>query len=224
MEIALVAVTMLVLAIFGYVGHRRDTRRAALAMGGTLIGAVLADLWALRWSTTVARWFGAGQAASLVPSVSIATLLLTMLVIGYGGGLLLGGAEKAPPLWRRVLNALLGMLNGALALGLTVGYLAAGNAGFAEEIGTMAIGQLLLDAPRWIVLGFSLLASGAVLVRGLMSLAGSGRRAAAPTAGPSEPAARPAAAPGAVPAAGTPRTREEMASKVLEKIDERQRR
>lgn len=114
---ALTIVLATVLGLLGLLGLVRGVRRGLVALGGTLLAAVLIDLW----QTPIASWVRESLRPEQpgLPTFVIVTgvFLLVALLVGYGGSALLPKIEpKARPagVVDRPLGALLGALNGAL--------------------------------------------------------------------------------------------------------------
>jgi colicin V production protein len=197
LKIAFGAAVALML-LFGYVGFRRDLRRGVMSLSGTLLGAILADFWAAPWGQSLAGRFVGGDSQRLTYIVSCLIFLFSVLVIGYGGGLLLGAKERvAVP--RRVAGALLGVLNGALVAAYLLRFGAASDAGARELIQAWLPARILHDGLPLLFLGVTAGVALLVLVRALVVFAGRDRVTTAKAAGPPKPAI---AADAPAPAAG----------------------
>ena len=205
LKIALGAAIAL-LALLGYVGFRRDLRRGVMALAGTLLGAILVGFWGDTWGQSLAvRLGGSPQRMTFV--ASSVGFLLTVLIIGYGGGLLLGSQERAP-FPRRLAAALLGILNGALVTAYLLRFGTLADAGFSEEVQAWAPARLLHDGLPLLFLAVTGVVAALVLVRGLIVLANRDRLPPPrPTATQSQPGV--AHAPGRV-----------GASDVLDKVND----
>jgi hypothetical protein len=195
LKIALGAAAAL-LALLGYVGFRRDLRRGVMALAGTLLGAILVGFWADAWGQSLAARLG-GSPERMTFVASSLGFVLTVLIIGYGGGLLLGPKERAP-FPRRVAAALLGILNGAVITAYLLRFGTLADAGFSEEVQAWMPARLLHDGLPLLFLGVAGVTAALVLVRGLIAFANRDRLPPLrPTPAQSQSAAQPqpAAAP-----------------------------
>jgi hypothetical protein len=198
MEIGLAVVFVIALVIFGYIGHQSDLRRALVALVGVLYGSLLVMFWAQPWSAALAGRLGA-DVVTTQTAVSLATFLVTALVVGYGGGLLLPPSKERPSLQGRLVTMALGMLSGALIVSFVLYYLTQGNPALRQSLQQNLLGRALIAGPPWLFLGVALAVAVAALVR--MVVLSIRRRGAAPTPAPAPlPAAESApAAPAAPP-------------------------
>jgi hypothetical protein len=168
LKIALGAAAAL-LALLGYVGFRRDLRRGVMALAGTLLGAILVGFWGDAWGQFLTVRLG-GSPQRMTFIASSLGFLLTVLVIGYGGGLLLGPRERAP-FPRRLAAALLGILNGALVTAYLLRFGTLADAGFGEEVQAWTPARALHDGLPLLFLGVAGIAAALVLVRGMIAFA-----------------------------------------------------
>lgn len=228
----LTIVLAVTVGIFGVVGLLRGVRRGVVALAGTLLGAVLVDLW----SEPLARWLrdSVGPERPALPTFTlVATLfMLTALLVGYGGSVLLPRidpqAKKPAGLVDRPLGALLGALNGALIVSYLLRY--------AETIwvdGTVS--ALVATSPvafvldRWLPwFVMALVVTTALFVMLRLTAATVRGRAAAPKAKPA-PGAQPGQTPPSAPVPASPaptnpqpapKTVAEQDKRVLEKINQ----
>jgi hypothetical protein len=185
------------MALLGYVGFRRDLRRGVMALAGTLLGAILIGFWADSWGQFLVARLG-GDPQRMVFVASSLGFLLTVLIVGYGGGLLLGPKERAP-FPRRLAAALLGVLNGALVAAYLLRFGALADGGFREEVQAWQPARVLHDGLPLLFLGVAGVAVVLVLVRGLIVFANRDRLPPPrPSAGPQTSAATSAPAPNRV--------------------------
>jgi hypothetical protein len=182
------------MALLGFVGFRRDLRRAVLALAGTLLGAIMASFWAAPWGQSLSSRFAEASSSRLMFAASSLIFLFCALLVGYGGGLLLGPKERAA-VPRRVAGALLGILNGALLAAYLLRFGSAGDAGLRELIQAWLPTRVLHDG---LPLLFLLVTAGLALlivVRALIAFAGRDR---APKVLDTAPKSAAAGAPGRV--------------------------
>jgi hypothetical protein len=179
------------MALLGYIGFRRDLRRGVMALAGTLLGAILVGFWGDSWGQSLADRLG-GDPQRMIFIASCLGFLLTVLIVGYGGGLLLGPKERAP-FPRRLAAALLGILNGALIAAYLLRFGALADAGFYEEVQAWAPSRVLHDGLPLLFLGVAGVAAVLVLVRGLIVFANRDRLPPRrPTVASQQPEAAPA--------------------------------
>ena len=182
------------MALLGFVGFRRDIRRAVLALAGTLLGAIMASFWAVPWGQSLSGRFADGASPRLMFAASSLLFLFCALLVGYSGGILLGPKERAP-VPRRIASALLGILNGALLAAYLLRFGTAEDAGLREVIQAWLPTRVLHDG---LPLLFLLVTSGLavlIVVRSLIILAGRDR---APQSSGTAPKPADAGAPGRV--------------------------
>ena len=187
----------------GFVGFRRDLRRGMLALAGTLLGAIMVGFWGDRWGQSLADRFVGGEPQRLTFIVSSLIFLFCAVVIGYGGGLLLGPRERTP-FQRRLVGALLGILNGALIVAYLLRFGTANDGAARETIQDWLPARLLHDGLPLLFLVVTIGLALFVVVRALLSL--SGYEPAAPPK-PAAESRKPASAPTAsspTPAASSP--------------------
>lgn len=168
LKIALGAAVAL-LALLAYVGFRRDLRRGVMALAGTLLGAILVSFWGETWGQFLAARLGGSPQRMTFVATSLA-FVLAVLVIGYGGGLLLGPKERLP-FPRRVAAVLLGILNGALITAYLLRFGTQADAGFSEEVQAWTPARMLHDGLPLLFLAVAGIAAIVVLVRGLIVFA-----------------------------------------------------
>jgi uncharacterized membrane protein required for colicin V production len=158
------------MGLLGLFGLFRGVRRGLIAVAGTLLGAVLIDLWQARWS----GWLGAQmEQPTWATFLLTATIfLLVALLVGYGGSLLLphDPRAKGPGLFDRFLGAFVGALNGALIVSYMLRY---ANENWTDgEAANLIADSLvagLLDAwLPWFILAMVLSTTVFVMLRGTM--------------------------------------------------------
>jgi uncharacterized membrane protein required for colicin V production len=109
-----------ILLLFLAIGSWRGLLREAIATVGILLAAMLANQWALPWGAALTT--GTGLTRPLASFlVAILLFLGVVFVIGYGSALLL--PTRPPTRWQRLVGGLIGLVNGALVTGYTLGFL-----------------------------------------------------------------------------------------------------
>lgn len=226
----LTIVLAVVVALFGLAGLFRGVRRGVVALAGTLLGAVLVDLW----SGPVATWLRETirpERPALPTFLLVAALFLaTALLVGYGGSVLMPRpdpqAKKPLGIVDFTLGGLLGALNGAMIVSYLLRY--------ADEIwADGSVGELVATSPvafvldRWLPwFVMALVGTTAIFVLLRLFAATVRGRAAATKPKPAAPAAAPAAPPGQAqpPASGgqpaPPKSVSEQDKRVLDKINQ----
>jgi hypothetical protein len=207
-----IGAALVLMVLLGFVGFRRDMRRGVLALAATLLGAILVGFWAEPWGQSLAQRFVGGNLERLTFIVSCLIFLFSVLVVGYGGGVLFGPKERAP-FPRRLANGLLGLLDGALIVGYLLRFGAVGNPDFLETVRGMPPARILYDGMPLLFLVFTLGVAVLVLLR---TAALFGGRARSAPAKPSEAALPKPTPPPATGAPSAPRVDEHD---ILEKIN-----
>ncbi len=112
MNYVLDAVLIIVGLIFLVVGVRRGPLAEGLTLGAIVLGALLMAEWGDVWGIDLAETIPLGSAGVTRFFVWLALLIAPLLIIGYGGSVLL---PRLQPLraWHRALGGLLGLANGA---------------------------------------------------------------------------------------------------------------
>lgn len=175
-----------ILVLFVPIGLWRGPAREAVTTGGILLGAILAGEWTPVWGPALTASTG------LTPPlagffVAINLFLGVVLVIGYGGSLLL--PPRLPGRWARAAGGPIALLNAALIIGYTLRFLQSyvyANAPNSFIMQSTA-GWLLANLVAIIFLLPVLVLTPAVAVAAIVRLGrwlrgGSRRPAAAPTA------------------------------------------
>ncbi len=114
--IMLTTIILVAIGLFGLIGFSRGARRGLIALAGTLMSAVLIDLWQARWS----EWLMSevDQSLWMVFLLTALIFLSVALLVGYGSSLLLPAdpqkAKQIHTMKERFSGTLLGMLNGTL--------------------------------------------------------------------------------------------------------------
>ncbi|HMQ31138.1 MAG TPA: CvpA family protein [Chloroflexaceae bacterium] len=146
-------------------GALRGVRPGLVAVGGTLLAAVLVDLWA----EPLAGWLRATFRPELPGAPTFALIALVFLLaaglLGYGGGAMLPPGPADPGLYERVVGALLGALNGALVAAYLLRYALERWDGRRAEpvVAASPLAGLLVDWLPWTVLGM-VAATGAIVL------------------------------------------------------------
>jgi uncharacterized membrane protein required for colicin V production len=221
------AATVAVLAIAGLL---RGVRRGLLALAGTLLAAVVVDLWSERLSSWLRETVGPERPA--LPTFSLVAVLfvLTALIVGYGGSALLPKPDANAKRPAAAIDALLGALLGALNGTLIVSYLLR----YAQEfwrddtvtdlVAASPVGPVLEQWLPWFVMAMVGATTLFVLIRLLAAIARSSSapkpvspQPSAPTTGTTTASTQSQSAQNQ----GTqPRTVAEQDKRVMEKINQ----
>lgn len=128
MELVLTIGALLLLLLLGVWGLWRGVRRGLLAIMGTLLGAVLVDLWGTAWGEWVRAQFRPESPAPLTLLVVALAFLAVAFIIGYGSGVLLPRPDPKARMparmeWGdRLVGGLIGALNGTLIVSYLLRY------------------------------------------------------------------------------------------------------
>jgi uncharacterized membrane protein YbhN (UPF0104 family) len=218
----LTAATVVVLGLFGLF---RGVRRGLIAVAGTLLGAVLIDLWQARWSEWLRTQMEQPAWATFLLTAAI--FLLVALLVGYGGSLLLPRDPKAkgPGLFDRFLGAFVGALNGALIVSYMLRYANENwpDGESASVIADSSVASLLGEWLPWFILAMVLSTTVFVMLRGTVRISRALSRPVVATT--SATAAATGAKPAATATAPTkesppPKSVAEADRRVLEKINQ----
>jgi hypothetical protein len=217
MSLAITIVLALLLLLAAGIGARRDLRRGALALGGTLLGATLGGFWSDLWGVNLSARLRI-EPATAVALVGAILLLSVALLVGYGGGVLLKPA-RTPPTWRQMLiGGALGLINGCALLGYLLRFWSRANPSFTAQFATAPLAQVLHD-------GLPLLTLAAALAGGLSvviayAIRASRERSARPASvGPPRPSVAPPRPVERPPAISTPEQLEKQ-RRALDKIND----
>lgn len=103
----------LVVLLFIPFGVRRGVAKEAMVSAAILLGALLAARFGEAWAPTVSSWTGLDLSSSTF-ATSLALLLGTPVLLGYGGGIALGPTR--PGVLSRLTGGLLAAVNGVFLL------------------------------------------------------------------------------------------------------------
>ncbi|MEI7768365.1 MAG: CvpA family protein [Chloroflexales bacterium] len=180
---ALTVVIAATVGVLGFFGLFRGVRRGLIAVAGTLLGAVLIDLWQARWSEWLRTQMAQLTWATFLLTAAI--FLLVALLVGYGGSLLIPHDPKAkgPGLADRFLGAFIGALNGALIVSYMLRYANENwpHGEAASMITDSPVASLLDRWLPWFILAMVLSTIVFVMLRGTVRLARAFRRPAVAT-------------------------------------------
>jgi Colicin V production protein/zinc-ribbon domain len=115
MMLVLDGVLVAVLVVFALVGARRGPWPEVVALGGLLLGALLADEWGEAWGNDLGSMLGFLGPVGARMIVRSVLFLVPLIAVGYGGALLLPRLGK-PGVRARLIAALLALFNGAAIL------------------------------------------------------------------------------------------------------------
>jgi uncharacterized membrane protein required for colicin V production len=211
-----------VVVTLGVVGLFRGVRRGVVALAGTLLGAVLVDLWRAPLAAGLEETIRPERPALPTFLLVAAVFVLTALVVGYGGSVMLPRQEPQLRPRSGLINPLLGAMLGAVNGALIVSYLLR----YAEQIWNdntvLALvagsqpAQILVSWLPWFVM--ALVSTTAVFVLMRLTLAMMRGRAATGPKPAVPPIIRPI--PGGPPAgaAAPPRPSAEADKRLLDEI------
>lgn len=163
------------IGVLGLIGLARGIYAGLLAIAGTLLAAVLIDLWHQPLALWIRETFRPERPALPVFGLTAAGFLLTALLIGYGGSVLLPQTLTAPrssSVVDRLLGAALGALNGALLGSYLLRYAAMTwtDQTVSALIAGSSLAALLARWLPWFVLTLVGVTAMLILVRNAMTL------------------------------------------------------
>jgi|APCry1669189070_1035195.scaffolds.fasta_scaffold00057_17 uncharacterized membrane protein required for colicin V production len=223
----IMVLTILIVAaigVLGLVGLFRGVRRGLIAMAGTLLGAVLVNLWQARWINGLRAQMEQPAWPTFLLTTGI--FVLVAILVGYGGSLLLPPHDpkaKGPGMLDRLLGPFVGALNGALIVSYLLRYANENwpNGEAAAMIAESFMARLLDIWLPWFILVMVLMTTLFVMMRGSMRTLRALNR---PADGGATMAGRTtfASAKTMPPARDTtpPKSRAEVDQRILEKIDQ----
>lgn len=109
----------LVVLLFVPFGIRRGVAKEAIVSASILLGGILAERFGEPWGALIAARF-ALQPSTATFAVSVAILLASTLLLGYGGGAALGAMRPGVP--SRLVGGLLAAFNAGLLLSYLLGW------------------------------------------------------------------------------------------------------
>ncbi|WP_129626939.1 CvpA family protein [Candidatus Oscillochloris fontis] len=118
----LMIIVFIAIGVLGFIGFSRGVRRGLIALAGTLMSAVLIDLWQARWS----EWLRSeiDQSLWMVFLLTALIFLAVALLVGYGGSLLLPHDPlRKPQAPTTLMDRGIGMFLGALNAAILTSYL-----------------------------------------------------------------------------------------------------
>ncbi len=183
------------IGLLGLIGLARGVRAGFVAIAGTLLAAVLIDLWNQRLGAWIRETLRPELPALPTFLLVAAIFLLTVAIIGYGGSALLPRApaqSRSRQALDRVVGGLLGALNGALIASYLLRFAEAAWVGraVADLLATSPLARVLLLWLPWFVLALVVTTGVTVVIRGVAGFVRA-RRAAPPLPAPA-PSPQPA--------------------------------
>jgi hypothetical protein len=167
MSLAITLVIALILLLLLLVGAWRDIPRGLLALVATLFGTVLGGFWTERWGNELAARFDTGP-SPIIGGIGILLISSVVLLIGYGGGIVLPPSPKLLTWQERVIGGALGLLNGIVLTGYLLRLSTYGNPGFAALIGSSALATLLYDGIPLLFLAVAIVGSSIIIGKGIV--------------------------------------------------------
>lgn len=169
MSLPIGIVIALLLLVLLLIGARRDLRRGVMALGGTLLGAILSGFWGGPLGMALAVRADIDPAlAVLIADVSL--LLVAALLIGYGGAVLLSANWEAVGWSERFVGGMLGLLNGIILTGYLLRFATQASPSFAASVATTWIARIIHDGLPLLWLTITLAAAAAVIGKSLLQL------------------------------------------------------
>ncbi len=171
MELTLLIIFGIVLIALAVVGGMRGVHEGTLALIGTLIGAVLVDLWHPVWYEWVRESLRPEIPAVPTWAIASTVFLGVVVLVGYGSGLLFPRQprddEIGVPLRERIVGVLLGLLNGALVCSYLLRYTIdiLHNPEFDTVVATSVTLQTLYDWLPWFVMSVVFVLSVMIIAR-----------------------------------------------------------
>jgi len=139
---------IVILIVFALAGLRRGPWPEVVALGGILLGALLADEWGDVWGRDLAASVGAlgAQGAQMVARGAL--FLLPLILVGYGGAVLLPRLGRLSPR-ARLVGAGLGLFNGAAIVALLLRNWQYSQGVATGPLMTDPVGRALLEWAGW---------------------------------------------------------------------------
>jgi uncharacterized membrane protein required for colicin V production len=139
---------IVILIVFALAGLRRGPWPEVVALGGILLGALLADEWGDVWGRDLAASVGVlgAQGAQMVARAAL--FLLPLIVVGYGGAVLLPRLGRLSPRGR-LAGAGLGLFNGAAIVALLLRNWQYSQGVATGPLMTDPVGRALLEWAGW---------------------------------------------------------------------------
>ncbi len=186
------------IGLLGLIGLARGVRAGLVAIAGTLLAAVLIDLWNQRLGAWIREMLRPELPALPTFLLVAAVFLLTVAIIGYGGSALLPRApaqSRSRQALDRVVGGLLGALNGALIASYLLRFADAAwaSGAVADLLATSPMARVLLLWLPWFMLALVVSTGAMVVIRGVAGFVRT-RRTAPPPPAP-VPSPQPAVAP-----------------------------
>jgi uncharacterized membrane protein required for colicin V production len=164
---------LLLITLTGIWGMWRGVLRSLLTIVGTLLGAVLVELWGPTWGEQLQGWLNADDPAGLAWGATALGFLVVALILGYGSSLLLprSGKLHAISAGERLTGALVGALNGLLMSSFLLHYgVEMGSPEFRVAVQALPILTTLQEWLPWYVLAVVLTMSFWVMVLAVVRL------------------------------------------------------
>lgn len=124
MELGITIGISVLLVVLGLWGLFRGVRLGVMSLVGTLLAAVVVDLWNKTWIYWLDHWFHVSPTTYWHFGTASLAFIAVVFFIGYGSGVLLpvGSVPKKKKIPDRLLGGLLGVVNGALIAAFLVRY------------------------------------------------------------------------------------------------------
>jgi hypothetical protein len=204
MNYVLDAVLIIVGLLFLVGGVRRGPLAEGLTLAAIVLGALLMAEWGDVWGTDLAETVPLGPAGVTRFIVWLVLLLAPVVIIGWGGSVLLPRLQPMR-IWQRVVGALLGLVNGMalVAFVLRAWYYTGADRNATSGLLADPVAVFFLNWAGWWPLVILLGGVGAMLA-GLISGAGRPQRTTPPLVRPEPLPVSPPGTTAPVPAPSTP--------------------
>jgi hypothetical protein len=136
-----------------------------MGLVGTLLGSAVVNFWAEKWGKELTQRFGGGSTPTLTMVTSITVFALTVLIVGYGCGILFDRTKELSSFSQGLASTLLGMLNGALIIGYMLLYATANDPALRATVRSSLTGRIFSEGLPWLFLGITLTIATIVIVR-----------------------------------------------------------
>jgi hypothetical protein len=175
-DMALAVAAAVIIGVFGVLGSLADIRRGGVVLAGALLGASLVDFWARPLAELLASRVN-GEIAPFLMASSAVIFILTVLLVGFGGGMLFIKRKETLKFNERVAGLGLGLVNGFVVTSYMVRFAGAFDDTFRTATEDSPIGRVLYAGVPYLFLAVAVCIAVGALFSFIASIA-AGRRAA----------------------------------------------